>query len=167
MLHGIKIKSIKRFPDERGYFSEVMRVDWEDLFDGDTIKQANHSLTFPGIIRAWHRHVKGQNDYFLVLRGTIKICAFDEKSGELDEIISNGNDLQLVRIPGFYWHGFKAVGNKVAMLLYFTTNLYNAKQPDEERRPWNDPKLIPKSVNGNKNDLRVGKSWDWNFPPHK
>jgi dTDP-4-dehydrorhamnose 3,5-epimerase len=97
----------------------------------------------------------------------IKICVFDEKSAEVNEIISSGLDLQVVRVPGHYWHGFKAVGNEPAMLLYFTTNLYDPADPDEERRAWDDPTLIPKSVNGNKNDERVGKPWDWNIPPHK
>jgi dTDP-4-dehydrorhamnose 3,5-epimerase len=53
------------------------------------------------------------------------------------------------------------------MLLYFTTNLYNSLEPDEERRAWNDQTIIPKIVNGKTNDSRVGKPWDWNIPPHK
>jgi dTDP-4-dehydrorhamnose 3,5-epimerase len=167
MLQGIKIKPIRRFPDERGFFSEVMRKDWKDLFGDDTVAQANFSFTYPDIIRAWHRHLKGQIDYFLVLKGHIKICAFDDKTGEVDEVISNALDLQVVRMPGHYWHGFKALGNEPAMLLYFTTNLYDPANPDEERRPWNDPTLIPKIVNGKKIDERVGKPWDWNFLPHK
>jgi len=167
MLDGIQVKAIKRFPDERGYFCEVMRTDWKDLFGKDTIAQVNHSFTYPGIIRAWHRHLRGQVDYFLVLKGTVKICAFDDKTAELDEFVSAGTDLQLVRMPGHYWHGFKAVGNEPALLVYFTTNLYDPSDPDEERRDWNDPTLIPKIVNGKKTDPRVGKSWDWNYPPHK
>jgi dTDP-4-dehydrorhamnose 3,5-epimerase len=144
-----------------------MRKDWKDLFGEETIAQANLSFTSPDVIRAWHRHIKGQTDYFLALKGMIKICVFDEKSAEVNEIISSGLDLQVVRVPGRYWHGFKAVGNEPAMLLYFTTNLYDPADPDEERRAWDDPTLIPKSVNGNKNDARVGKPWDWNIPPHK
>jgi dTDP-4-dehydrorhamnose 3,5-epimerase len=167
MLQGIRIRSIKRISDERGFFTEVMRKDWKELFAEDTVAQANFSFTYPDVIRAWHRHVKGQVDYFLALRGLIKICAFDEKTSEVNEIISSGLDLQVVRMPGHYWHGFKALGNEPAMLLYFTTNLYDAANPDEERRPWNDPALIPKNVNGNKNDVRVGKPWDWNNLPHK
>ncbi len=167
MLQGIRIRPIRRFSDERGFFTEVMRTDWKDLFEEDSIVQANHSFTFPGVIRAWHRHLRGQNDYFLALKGTIKICAFDDKTCELNEIVSSGSDLQLVRIPGHYWHGFKAVGNEPAMLLYFTTNLFDAKDPDEKRRAWDDPTLIPNSINGKKDDARVGKSWDWNIPPHK
>jgi len=73
----------------------------------------------------------------------------------------------LVRVPGVYWHGFKALGDEPSMLLYFTTNLYNAKDPDEQRRPWDDPAIIPKIINGNKDDNRVRKSWDWNYLPHK
>jgi dTDP-4-dehydrorhamnose 3,5-epimerase len=167
MLQGIRIRPIRRLSDERGFFTEVMRKDWKELFGEDTIAQANFSFTYPDVIRAWHRHVRGQVDYFLALRGLIKICAFDDNTGEVNELISSGLDLQVVRMPGHYWHGFKALGDEPAMLLYFTTNLYDATNPDEERRPWNDPALIPKIVNGKKDDARVGKPWDWNNLPHK
>ncbi len=120
-----------------------------------------------GIIRAWHRHNRGQVDYFTVLRGTLKICAYDEDMEELDEIVSTGQDLQVLRMPGHYWHGFKAAGDETALLVYFTTNLYDYQNPDEERRPWNDPKIVPKLINGKKDDPRTGKPWDWNYPPYK
>jgi dTDP-4-dehydrorhamnose 3,5-epimerase len=167
MLQGIRIRPIRRLSDERGFFTEVMRKDWKELFGEDTIAQANFSFTYPDVIRAWHRHVRGQVDYFLALRGLIKICAFDDKTAEVNEVISSALDLQVVRMPGHYWHGFKALGDEPAMLLYFTTNLYDATNPDEERRPWNDPALTPKIVNGKKDDVRVGKPWDWNNLPHK
>jgi dTDP-4-dehydrorhamnose 3,5-epimerase len=167
MLKGIRIKPISRLPDERGFFCEVMRNDWKNLFEEDVIAQANLSFTYPNIIRAWHRHLKGQTDYFLALKGSIKIGIFDEKTKEVNEVISSSLNLQVVRVPGNYWHGFKALGDKPAMLLYFTTNLYDSANPDEERRPWNDQTLVPKIINGKKDDERVGKPWDWNYPPHK
>ncbi len=167
MLEGIKVKTIDRFIDERGYFTELMRKDWTDLFGEDKIVQINHSFTYPNIIRAWHRHLRGQVDYFLALKGTIKIGVYDDESGELDEIVSSGMKLQVVRVPGLYWHGFKAVGDEPVMLVYFTTNLYDPSDPDEERRVWNDPTIIPKIVNGKKTDSRVGKPWDWNLSPNK
>ena len=167
MLAGIRVHPIKRLVDERGFFTEVMRSDWKDLFGDDKVVQSNLSYTYPDAIRAWHRHIRGQNDYFLALKGMIKICAFDEKTAEINEIISSKFDFQVIRIPGHYWHGFKAIGTEPAMLLYFTTNLYDPASPDEERRPWNDPTFIPKVINGKKNDPRAGKPWDWNYPPHK
>src|SRR5512136_1635702 len=114
MLAGIKIKPITRFIDERGFFAEVMRKDWKDLFGEDSVAQSNFSFTYPNVIRAWHRHLRGQVDYFLVIKGAINICAYDDKTQELNEVVSSGSDLQVVRMPGHYWHGFKAVGNEPA-----------------------------------------------------
>jgi dTDP-4-dehydrorhamnose 3,5-epimerase len=80
-LPGVKLVDLARFPDERGIFTEIMRVDWRELLDNDEIVQANMSVTYPGIIRAWHRHARGQTDYFLVLKGSIKVCAYDDEEG--------------------------------------------------------------------------------------
>jgi dTDP-4-dehydrorhamnose 3,5-epimerase len=167
LLEGIKIKPLKRRFDERGFFAEVMRIDWNDLFGEDKIVQANLSMSYPGIVRAWHRHLKGQVDYFLTIKGSLKICAYDDEKQELEEIISTGQELQLVRIPGIYWHGFKVIGEEAALLLYFTNRLYDYENPDEERRPWNDQKITPKKINGKSDDPRCNKPWDWLAPPHK
>jgi len=167
MLKGIVVKPLKRACDERGCFTEIMREDWKDLLGQDRLVQTNFSTTYPGVIRAWHRHNRGQVDYFIALKGTLKICAYDDKTKELDEVISTGLDLQVLRVPGHYWHGFKAVGNEPAFLIYFTTNLYDYQNPDEERRPWDDQKIVPKIINGKKDEPRSGKPWDWNHPPYK
>src|SRR5437870_5781975 len=165
MLEGIAIKPLKKFPDERGWFSEVMREDWPDIIS-DRMVQANYSFTYPGIVRAWHRHSKGQDDHFLVLNGAAKICAYDDATRELDEVVSSAAELKIVKIPGNYWHGFRVVSNEPGQLLYFVNKLYDSKSPDEERRPWNDPTIIPAIINGNKSDPRVGTAWDWFLPPH-
>jgi dTDP-4-dehydrorhamnose 3,5-epimerase len=158
---------LKKINDERGSFTEIMRIDWIDLLKQDSLVQSNFSVSYPNTIRAWHRHKRGQNDYFIVLKGVLKIGAYDEKTKELDEIISTGQELQIVKVPGNYWHGFKVVGNETAFLLYFTTKLYEYEDPDEERRPWNDPEIIPKTINGKRDDPRVNKAWDWNYLPYR
>jgi len=167
MLNGIIIKPLKRHNDERGFFTELMRIDWKEILEEDQIAQANFSISYPGIIRAWHRHLRGQTDYFIVIKGALKICAYDEENQELNEIISTGENPQIVRIPGHYWHGFKVIRNEPAWLIYLTTKLYDYKNPDEERRPWNDKTIIPKSINGKTDDPRTSKPWDWNYPPHR
>jgi dTDP-4-dehydrorhamnose 3,5-epimerase len=167
MLAGIHIKPLRRVLDDRGSVVELMRTDWSDLLDADSIVQTNLSITHPGVIRAWHRYARGQVDYFVVLRGLLKICVFDETTSELDEIVTDEQELQAVRIPGEYWHGFKALGHRPAWLLFFVNRLYDQHDPDRLRRPWNDPHIVPKSVNGNVRDPRVGKPWDWESPPHR
>ncbi|MGQ9468434.1 MAG: hypothetical protein ACUVTD_01190 [Nitrososphaerales archaeon] len=38
----------------------------------------------------------------------------------------------------------------------FVNKLYDYDNPDEVRRPWNDP-IIPESINGKTEDPKVGK----------
>ena len=161
-LEGILLKNLSVLPDERGFFVEAIRKDWKDLFD-EFISQANLSLSYPGMIRAWHRHARHQIDYFVVLKGAIKIVAYDGNENsktfsKLVEIISSADRLQIVRIPGHYWHGTKTLGTEPSLTLYFVNNLYDYHSPDEERREWNDNSII---------DPKTNQPYDWNFPPHK
>ena len=164
MLPGVRVRDLKKIPDERGFFAELVRKDWKELVDeNDEFVQSNLSMTYPGIIRAWHRHDRGQIDYFVVLRGAYKICAYDDKEGspskgQLDEIIASEEKLQVVRIPGHYWHGSKVVSSQPGLILYFVTRLYDYDNPDEERRPWDDPTVINPTTQ---------KPYDWNKLPHK
>jgi dTDP-4-dehydrorhamnose 3,5-epimerase len=165
-LEGVRTKALNVLPDERGAFTEVIRKDWTD-FISEEIVQANLSYTYPNIVKAWHRHVRGQIDYFLIISGAMKICAYDEKSKRLVEIIASKDKSTIIRIPGHYLHGTKTVSNEPAVMVYFTTNLYDYKNPDEERRAWNDPGIIPIEINGSIADPRVNKPWDWFYPPYK
>lgn len=74
---------------------------------------------------------------------------------------------EIMRIPGHYRHGFKVVGDERAYLVYFVNRQYDYENLDEERSPWNDKTIIPKSINDRVDDPRVGKPWDWFYPSHK
>ena len=63
-MEGIEVVDIKKIVDERGFFAEAIRKDWSHLLPEEWISQANISYSYPGIIRAWHRHTRGQIDYF-------------------------------------------------------------------------------------------------------
>ena len=166
-LKGVKTQEINILPDERGFFAEALRLDWKELLETGWIEQANVSYSYPNMVRAWHKHERGQIDYFLVIEGAMKICAFEEETGKMTEIIASGQRPTLVRIPGQYLHGTKTVSSEPSLTVYFVSRLYDYKSPDEIRRPWNDRTLIPTEINGKKDDSRVGKPWDWFFPPHK
>ncbi len=167
MLEGLRVYELKKLPDERGFFCEIFRQDWKEFLGDEWIVQANLSYSYPGMVRAWHRHLRGQTDYFIVVKGAMKICAYDETSKALNEVVASEDRLQVVRVPGHYWHGTKTIGDKPSLTVYFVTRLYEYKNPDEERRPWNDPTIVPMEINGKKDDPRVGKPWDWFYPPHK
>jgi dTDP-4-dehydrorhamnose 3,5-epimerase len=168
-LPGVITYDLNLLIDERGFFGEAIRHDWSDIVQ-EPLVQANLSFTYPNVVRAWHRHLRGQVDVFLVLDGALKICAYDADTGKLAEVIGSSLKPMLVRIPGCYWHGFKAIAPSKSggtLLMYFVNRLYDHREPDEERRPWNDPTIIPTEINGNKKEPRVGQPWDWFYPPHK
>jgi dTDP-4-dehydrorhamnose 3,5-epimerase len=162
-LEDIQVVDIHKIVDERGFFAEAIRRDWYDLFGEEWVSQANISYSHPGIIRAWHRHGRGQIDFFMVLQGSMRIVAYDDNLesktyGKMTEIVVSEQRLQLVKIPGHYWHGTKTIGFKPSCTVYFVNKMYNYKSPDEERRPWNDSSII---------DSKTKQSYDWNKPPHK
>jgi dTDP-4-dehydrorhamnose 3,5-epimerase len=166
-LKGVRTYEINIIPDERGFFTEALRQDWKELVEDEWIAQANISRSYPNIVRAWHKHMRGQVDYFLVLEGAMKICAYQEETGKMAEIVASGQKPTVVRIPGSYLHGTKTVSAEPSLTVYFVTKLYDYKNPDETRRPWNDQTIVPTEINGKKDDKRVGKPWDWFGPPHK
>ena len=166
-LKGVKAYELNLLPDERGFFTEALRKDWKEFLEDEWIMQANISYSYPNVVRAWHKHIRGQVDYFLVLKGSMKICAYEEETGKMAEVIASGEKPVLVRIPGNYLHGTKTISSEPSLTFYFVTKLYDYTDPDELRRPWNDPTIVPSEVNGKKDDSRVGKPWDWFRPPYK
>lgn len=163
LLPGVRVRDLTKMPDERGFFVEIMRDDWKDFLEGEKVVQSNLLMNYPGIIRAWHRHERGQVDYWIVLKGSLKICVYDDREGsetkgQLNELVASEDRLQVVRIPGHYWHGIKTVSDEPSLTLYLVSRLYNYENPDEKRSPWNDPNIM---------DPRIGKAYNWNKPPHR
>ncbi len=110
---------------------------FSDLVDG----QINISYSYPGTIRAFHRHEK-QWDNWLVVKGNLEVVLYTEPPmfySELEKLelhyLSEGDDV--LKIPPSVWHGFRVLGNEEAVLLYYVTNKYNPANPDEEREKWN------------------------------
>ena len=166
LMRHLEVVDLNLRPDDRGFFCELYRVDWSTFFP-EPVVQVNLSLSYPGIVRAWHRHARGQVDYFIVVQGALRICAFDMTTGQMEEVVAGDRKLQVVRVPGSLYHGTMAVGCSPSLSVYGTTRLYDYDQPDEERLPWNDSSIVPTMVNGKDDDPRVGLCWDWLQRPHR
>lgn len=161
-LEGVRVYDLKKHQDERGFFVEVLRQDWKEFLNDDEVMQVSLSMSQPGVVRAWHRHARGQVDYLLVIQGAVKIAVYDDREGSatcgrLVEIMVSEDQLRLVRIPGYYWHGTKSVDNKPSSTLYFLTRLYDYTDPDEERRPPDSTDIT---------DPRTACPYDWDGTRH-
>ena len=156
MIHDVSLKELHINADERGHLTEVWRSDWDFFAGEDRPEMAYVSETYPGVIRAWHRHHRGQIDHFVVPRGRAKVGIYDDRDGsptkgELDTVVIGDGNMNAIRVPGDCWHGFKAIGPDPVLLLNFPTNLYEYDDPDEEHLPF-DTDNIP---------------LDWEAPPHE
>lgn len=142
MIAGVKVKLIKKHPDDRGYLAEITRAD-----DGflQRFGQATITCCYPGIIKAFHYHEK-QDDLWFFVAGNAQVVLYDLRSssptaGQTD-VYYMGEDHPLVLlIPKGVAHGYRVLGEKSATLLYLTTVPYNPECPDEKRIPYDDPTI--------------------------
>lgn len=141
MIDGVTIKELTTYPDERGFFREIIRAS--DDFFSEGFGQFSHSLMYPGVAKAWHIH-KTQVDWWYVPVGNIRVALHDKRRnspsfGQTNEIFLGENyGAKVLKIPPGVAHGCKVLGN-VAHLLYITSKTYD---PEEEGRIRHDDSEI-------------------------
>jgi dTDP-4-dehydrorhamnose 3,5-epimerase len=96
-------------------------------------------------VRAWHWHEK-QDDFFVVVKGMIKVglCDMREGSptrGQVNEFYLGENNNILLKIPVGVAHGYKTIGVEPSLLINFPSEAYSREEPDEYRLPWNTDQI--------------------------
>ena len=143
MIDGVKVKTLKVIPDERGRLMEILRRD-DELFGA--FGQVYATTTLPGVVKAWHKHEK-QTDNVACVAGMIKLALFDGREGspsqgELSQFYLGVHRPILVQIPAGIWHGWMCVSPEEAVVVNVPTEPYNPDHPDEQRLDPHDS-LIP------------------------
>lgn len=92
----------------------------------------NLSYIYPDRTVAWHRHLK-QFDYWIVIKGSLKVGLYDEEKKRLMWVYLHERDRKVLRIPPRIWHGWKNISGEESILMYWITQKYDSKNPDEER----------------------------------
>jgi len=141
-IQGVIFKSLKSFPDQRGFFREVVRIT-DPFFAENGFAQWSHSKMTKGVVKAWHYHAK-QIDWWYVPIGNVEVVLFDNRKdsptyktklnffiGESDKF---GANEVCFKIPQGVLHGCK-VHSEEAHLFYITSQIYNPN--DEGRFPYN------------------------------
>ena len=122
---------------------ELLRSD-DSIFT--KFGQCYVSMNYPGVVRAWHWHKK-QDDFFVVVKGMIKVGLYDLREGsptqgEAAEFYLGDNNSIMLKIPVGVVHGYKTVGTEPSLLINFPSEVYDPQEPDEYRLPW-DTDQIP------------------------
>jgi dTDP-4-dehydrorhamnose 3,5-epimerase len=135
VIDGLRRIPLKRFDDERGWFSELARASALPK----PIRQVNLSRSRQGVIRGLHYHERGQDDLFICLQGRARVVALDRDTGEAFSEDIGEDNFAGVYVPGNLAHGFEALTD--VLMLYLVTEEYDAADPDEHGIPWNDPRV--------------------------
>jgi dTDP-4-dehydrorhamnose 3,5-epimerase len=136
MISEVSIKKLRVIPDERGYLMEMLRSDWEEF---EKFGQVYVTAVYPGVVKGWHFH-KIQTDHFVCVHGMAKVVLYDGReesptNGEVNEFFLGKLNPSLLKIPPGVMHGFKGIGEEMALIVNVPTELYNYDQPDEYRLP--------------------------------
>ena len=128
-IDGVIIVPLKQISDERGKIMHMMRCDDPHF---EEFGEIYFSWIYPGVVKGWHLHKKMTLNYAVPV-GVIKLALYDDREksptrGVIQEIFVGGDNYVLVRIPPMIWNGFKAVGDKSAMVANCATLPHD---PDE------------------------------------
>ena len=126
---------LRRFEDERGWLTEIARTSALPK----PIRQTNVSFSRQGTIRGLHYHERGQDDLFVCLQGRRASSRSTARRARRSARTSATATSAAVYVPGNLAHGFEALTD--VLMLYHTTEEYDAADPDEHQLPWNDPRV--------------------------
>ena len=140
----VSIITCKKFPDERGYFSEYFNQSGFQKVSGNatTFVQDNFSLSRKWVLRGLHfqKEPFAQAKLIRVLRGEIFDVVVDlrkkEKTfGKWAGVRLNGVDNRMLYVPKGFAHGFLSLSDKTE-LLYKCSSYF--KKEAERTLHWSD-----------------------------
>ena len=144
LIPGVRIHPYPLWPDDRGYFLEVLRVGQglAAKFPAEST-QVSAALSYPGTIKAFHFH-RQQTDCWVPVQGIFQVALVDLRKqspafGARNTLYVGALRPWQLLIPPGVAHGYKVVGTEAGMLVYVTDRFYNPK--DEGRIPYNDPQI--------------------------
>jgi dTDP-4-dehydrorhamnose 3,5-epimerase len=134
MIDGVKIKKLKVIPDERGRLMELLRSD-DEFFE--KFGQVYVTSTYPGVVKAWHKHEK-QADNLACVSGMVKMALYDARKnsptfGEVNQFYMGIHNPILVHIPAGVYHGWMGLGEAESIVVNCPTEKYDYQNPDEQR----------------------------------
>lgn len=151
MIDGVIVKPLvvhKDIPDtpqkvsQKGILVEILRAD-----DGLLKKfgQSVFTVSPRGAIKGFHWHKK-QDDLWFMATGRARIVLYDRREdsptfGKKQALYAGRDDYKLILIPAGVAHGFQVLSKEPVMLFYHVTEMYDTKNPDEERIPYNAPEI--------------------------
>lgn len=144
LIAGVRIQPFAVWPDDRGYFLEVIRMKQGLAADfPPETTQVSTALSYADTIKAFHFHLH-QTDLWVPAIGMFQVALVDLRPGSPTHGRKNTMYVGALKpwqilIPPGVGHGYKVIGQGPGALVYVTDRIYNPA--DEGRIAYNDPQI--------------------------
>jgi len=143
-IAGVSLIELKRFVDDGGSFSELLRLD-AGAAEGLNlpIRQINYTEMHPATVKAFHVH-RQQTDIWYVppsdrlLLILVDVRADSPTQGNMLRLVLGDGTSRLVVIPSGIAHGCKNLSQRDVRVIYFMDQNFDPDPQgcDEGRLPW-------------------------------
>jgi dTDP-4-dehydrorhamnose 3,5-epimerase len=144
LIDGVRLIDYDLHADDGGDFHEIARLN-DGLISGlqnFQLKQINRSRFNPGLIKAFHLHLK-QDEIWAVhpldrlLVGLLDTRKRSKTRGLQMRLILGGGRCELLYIPSGVAHGGMVLDQRPVDVIYLINQNFSPSNPDEWRLPWN------------------------------
>lgn len=133
MVDDVIIKKLEKFTDERGWLSEVWRLDEIDFKPA----MAYASVTRSGVVRGPHEHKQQSDCFIFVGPGNFQMYLWENRVGrpkyrELQTMAVGEDNPTLIIVPPGVAHGYKCISEKEGYYINLPNKLFKGKNKKEE-----------------------------------
>jgi dTDP-4-dehydrorhamnose 3,5-epimerase len=144
-IEGVEVVELRHYHDDGGSMTELARlVDGRSqALGGFTIRQVNYSEVEPGIIKAYHVHLRQTDVWYVPPSDRILVVLLDVRRGSRTtgtrmRLTLGAGASRLLRVPPGVAHGARNLAAAPGRIIYFTDVHFSAEpaECDEGRLPW-------------------------------
>lgn len=129
VIDGVKIVPLRQIIDERGKVMHMLKATDPHFI---AFGEIYFSTAWPGTIKGWHIH-RSMTVNNAVVSGRAKLVMYDMRDdsptkGEIQEVFIGEDNYALVQIPPGIANGYKAYGDKPAILANCATEPHDPEE---------------------------------------
>ena len=147
-IADIVIRDLRRFGDDRGWLSELFRLD--ELAPEFSPAMAYISSTWPAVTRGPHEHVDQADLFCFIAPSNFRLRMWDNRTGSptyrnMMTLTAGEGSPKVVLIPGGVVHAYQNVGHVDGIVINCPNRLYmgdGRREKIDEIRHEDDPHAV-------------------------
>jgi len=144
MIEGVRLIEYDFHADDGGDFHEIARLKngLVTSLEAFELKQINRSRFNPGLIKAFHLHMRQDEVWAVHPMDRLLVGLLDTRKGSKTKglhmrLLLGAGKCRMLYIPKGVAHGGMVLDQKPVDVIYLVNQNFSPSEPDEWRLPWN------------------------------